>query len=195
MRVTVRTDAPRYAATFEAKRRELLRGVAATLERVESVALERAYWWSSGPYKQRTLTALDHPYARRHVSTVTRRGKTKSVRGLPIGVGFPARINVQSGRYREGWRTTKRGRGNTVSVTLSNATPYAQYLTAAGTSLMIGRPVLNRIAAAVRTKTRPLWLKTHRDAVRASAVTSVGGPNLIAAFQRGFKLGAGLGGL
>jgi hypothetical protein len=192
VRISVSTNAGQYEANMRAKGAELTRSVRATMREVREVAMERARWWSDGPYEQWQLTRKGHPYARRNASVVmsysqkTGRLSTRMKYAGRIGTGFPARINYQSGDFYAGWRFHQRFTANELTGSLTNVSPHARYLTGRPVGHMVGRPVMKAIAKDVRKRTKGLWGKCLRTSLRAKAsgMSGIGGN-----FQRGYVRG------
>lgn len=188
----------------------LKNGIANATQTYRKEALKAADYWSAGPIKQRVLTKMGHPYARRHLSYLfgnRSNGGTRKVYGLGrVGAGFPARINAQRGLFRHGWKVRQQKRGGDEVLTLLNLSPDARWLTQKGTRKMIGRPVLQAIVRDIRKRTKRLYKDAFKKAMklpsvspnmdaaaayaREMAVTPRGGmPNsaaMRAAFRRGF---------
>lgn len=112
-------------------------------------ALRIAQEYSSGPYKQIQLTAMGHPFAKRH------RGRPP-VR-LPLDI-----INLQSGEFERAWQTILGiwQSGRLVSY-LKNRNRVA-ILLQEGTDLMVSRPILRTIARLLQ----PIRVTRLKEAVR-----------------------------
>lgn len=206
MRVTVTTNANQYAATMRAKAAALNRGVYSASRDIARVAKARADWWSSGPYSQRALTRMGHPYARRNTwqatgsSLKTRKVWKRTVYARRVGQGFPHRVNVQSGDFRSDWRTRVATTADAVSVRLENRSAHARYLTPRGTARMMGRDPMGAITRDVRKRTQGLWRKALRKALntraagpwRGADTVTLSGWGLRDAFQRGYEFTRGL---
>src|SRR5438105_148810 len=78
---------------------------------------------SSGPYRTSQLRQMGHPYSRRR----------------PRPPALPAIINVQTGRFRAGWRIRARLSGSRLTLDVENVSPEAKFLLH-GTRWMIARP-------------------------------------------------------
>ncbi len=90
---------------------------------------------SSGPLSTAQLRMLGHPYARRR----------------PRPPFSAAIINVQSGRFKAGWRVIgPSSSSGGIRSRLVNVSPEARWMTERGTSRMIGRPVMRAIAQRER---------------------------------------------
>jgi len=97
--------------------------------------LQIARQQSSGPLSSRQLRMMGHPYARR----------------APRPPFSAAIVNVQSGRFRAGWRIVGPvTAGGSLRSRLVNDSPEAKSLTERGTRFMIGRPVMRAIAQRER---------------------------------------------
>jgi hypothetical protein len=196
LRITIHTNEREYRANMRAKADELVSGVRQTQAVVGTIAMARARWWSSGPYKQRELDRLGHPYARRNAiqtATTTKRGqrRRKLVYRAKIGQGFPARINVQSGDFLHSWKWRMQRTPNGVTGTLWNTSDRTKYLTGSGTTLMMGRPVMRAIMKDVRKQTKGMFRKTLHRALNAGGSVGRGGWGALDAFRRGYQRGAG----
>ena len=202
LRITVTTNAKEYSSAMRIKAGNLEKNIRATGYQVRKVALERADWWSSGPIKQRELTRMGHPYARRNTWTAQRSSlKTRKVstgrvyRLGRVGEKFPNRINEQTGDFKGGWKFTykKTGSGDFLG-TLSNTSKHAQYLTRFGTDKMIPRNVMAAINRDVRKETQGLY----HDALKRALASGGGGLSagaMRAALRRGYSTGAAIGGV
>lgn len=177
---TVTSNAKMYQVRYNQRARDFKGNLAAAMKVVEKQALKVAKDLSSGPYKQRTLTRMGHPYARRNP--------------FRIGADYPARINVQTGAFRSSWKTDTRVNLKSISVRVRNTDPKARkWLTERGTGRMVGRPVLKALAKRV---TKPAQ-KELRAVPRKSIGRPVGAgtgafPNIGDAFVRGFQRGRAL---
>lgn len=92
-------------------------------------------------YHHGATMGLGHPYGYGATGSLGQRG--------PIPYGDPAKINVQSGEFFRGWKVVKTANG----WSLDNDSPHARDLLM-GTSKMIARPFLNRIADHARGRAR-----------------------------------------
>lgn len=125
-------------AAVELMRRAAL--VKANLRDAEGATLRqaqaRAKLSSSGPFRQAALDRMGHPYAKRAPNPP-----------LP-----PSVINVQSGRFRTGFRRRLgRWTNGNLSSTLTNVAPEAKFVLApGGTRYMIERPLRRWLIADIR---------------------------------------------
>ena len=131
MKVKISTG--RALKLFDGLEKRLIAAVIAaeaiTLEDAKKEALRA----SSGTLSTKALRRMRHPYARRDPQT-------------PLDPGL---INAQSGRFRRSWRTRRpRRSGRKITSKLRNSDPKGKWMR--GTSKMIERPVLVRIAKAIR---------------------------------------------
>lgn len=122
------------------------------IETAEEETLQEAYETairlSQGRYSLQKLARMGHPYARAH----------------PRPPQDEAIINAQSRRFLMSWgksRTVWNGDG-TLSMLVNDA-PHAKYLY--GTSLMIPRPIVDRIAESVLVSRRRRLAEAVRKAL------------------------------
>jgi hypothetical protein len=181
-RVTISSNANEYAALMRVRADNLTKEIKDTGDELGKIALARAEWWSSGPYKQSELTRMGHPYAKRNPKR--------------IGQKWAGRINEQTGEFKHGWKWShvEAGSGDMVG-TLSNDSDHAKYLTRDGTSRMVGRPVREGIAREVRKEAEHLWGDIIPNTIARSGgpLNGVSGRSLAGAFRRGFSRGLGSG--
>jgi hypothetical protein len=143
---------PKAAAeVLRAKGKELVRELREAEHENAVTGLQVAIEYSTGPYKQRLLARLGHPYARRH----------------PEPAIDPGVANVQSGKLAVGWRKREpRMRDDALVTSLYNVAPEAIYFDEdaypQGTTDMIARPVQARI----RERLGPLRFYALQTAVR-----------------------------
>lgn len=186
--ISMKSNADDYAMTMRVRAAAFTKTCQETGDEIGRIALERAQWWSSGPFKQKQLTQWGHPYSRDFP--------------FSVGEGYPARINVQTGQFKAGWtwsHVRPVGTGDMVG-TLTNTSNRTRWLTKIGTRRMIGRPVREAIRKDVRKQTPHLYakiwpttIKVAGGPVRAIGGGRMGGVNLAAAFNRGFQRGVNLG--
>jgi len=101
-------------ARLEQLARDLLRAPETALLDVLKRYRIRAIWWSSGGFSTATLRSMGHPYAK------AERGQQRLE---------PARINAQSRALVRGWAISPiERRGGTVSASLYNEAPEAQFM-------------------------------------------------------------------
>lgn len=146
---TIRTDA-KGAERLLRLRVELMRGsVRNNLTRLLREGKATAQQMSSGPYSQAQLTRMGHPYARRRPRP-------------PLAAYI---INIQSGRFRAGWRVQgpREESGNLVG-RIMNAVPYGAFLDA-GTRLMIARPIVQAITKHLQGYALAVMRRTVKDAL------------------------------
>lgn len=202
--ISVKTNASEYAAVMRVRAESLIKSAELTGDEIGAIALERAKWWSSGPYKQKELNRLGHPYAKRHhemkAVTTKRSGSyervSKYAKAMRIGEGYPSRINLQTGDFAGGWNWThvrKVGTGDMVG-TLSNSSEHARYLTQFGTTYMVPRPVMQAIARDVRKRAvvaeRKLFPRAmKRDPLSKMTLSRMRGSGVRDAFRGGFQRG------
>jgi hypothetical protein len=120
-------------AVIQVRFRAWEREVESATEDVQKIAMEEAVDLTSGPYTQRDLRRMGHPYSRR--------------RPHGIGVSNPERINVTKGRIQRGWRYEFGARKR--SVTLWNVADNARWMTGAGTRRMVPRRILKALVQRV----------------------------------------------
>lgn len=124
MRVTI----DRAADALRNKAREVARRAREAETENGREALRVARLLSSGPLTSRQLVMLGHPYAARAPRA-----------------GRPAVINVQTGRFRAGWRLVRQGNRTRIV----NHSPLSRIF-ARGTRLMIRRPIAQAVAQTIR---------------------------------------------
>jgi hypothetical protein len=139
------------AASLRAKGKELVRELRQAEHENAVTGLQVAIEFTTGPYKQRLLSRMGHPYARRH----------------PEPAIDPGVANVQSGALAVGWRKREpRLRDDVLVTSLYNVAPEAMFFDEEaypqGTREMIARPVQARI----RERLSPLRLYALQTAVR-----------------------------
>ena len=198
MRFSAQQNYDEYAITCNVRAKNIIGTQKAAAKRIESVLLERADWWSAGPYSLRVLAQLGHPYARRRMSLKTgRTGRKTKVYAMRVGQKFPNRINVQSGDFRNSWKTRVSRGPNKLIVELSNDSEHAKYLTKAGTSKMVPRNPLAGIMRESRKKVFDIERQVIPDAVRGSgrAFGSITPGRLRKAFVTGWRVGTAIGGI
>lgn len=119
----------------QALQREVKRDAQLAVSRTLTKAKAEARRESSGTFSLKELARKDYPYARRHPSPLL----------------DPARINVQSGEFREHWNTSLPQAGDSiVSGRLYNLSRTADFLDG-GTRYMVRRPIADRLADFVHT--------------------------------------------
>lgn len=198
MTFSAKQDGLQYSATCNVRAKRIIGGQKAAAKRIEDVLMERADWWSSGPYSLRVLAKMGHPYARRRMSLRTgRTGRKTRIYAVRVGEKFPNRINVQSGDFRSSWKTRVSHGPNKLIVELSNDSEHAKYLTKAGTSKMVPRNPLAGIMRESRKKVFDIERQVIPDAVRGSgrAFGSITQGRLRKAFVTGWRAGTAIGGI
>lgn len=195
MTFSVDTNADVYAVTCADRARRTPQAQKRANAKIRSVLMERAQWWSSGPFSLTELARMGHPYARRN-RIVTRHGGKKMISfAKRVGEQFPHRINRQSGDYIAGWRTSDAVHEDTATVTLKNVSRHARFLTPRGTPNMIGRNPLGGIMRDSRKRIQAVERQVVPDAVRGTTSrTGIRPGQLRQAFMTGFRFGMAMGG-
>ena len=184
MTVSVSTNARSYGLRYNQRAKDVQGEVRDVMRRVQRQALREARKASSGTFgSPATLKAMGHPYSRRAPRAVA--------------ADYPARINVNSGRFRAAWQTRTTVNKKSVSVKLSNPSPHAKYLTAAGTRKMVGRPALELIQSRTPgggpSGAGSGQTKALRDGMRRAVGRPVSGgvgfTELRSAFMQGYRAG------
>jgi len=118
---------------------------------------------SKGPYSQAVLTAMGHPYARRHGMTRRRRIE---VFGSTVGREYI--INKQAGAFLANWHTggPSSAFSGAMMAQVINDDKVAKYLKF-GTRFMIQRPIGPTVASLLR----PIANDNVRQAVRRAVRT------------------------
>jgi hypothetical protein len=127
---------PREAERILALRIELMKGNAEkALKSLVREGKKAARDLSSGPYLQRDLTRLGHPYAKRRPNPP-----------LPASI-----INKQTGVFRRSWKTDEpQIQGRNMVGRLFNNAPHALFLLGGPRSKMIPRPIVLAITNHLR---------------------------------------------
>lgn len=119
---------------LERAERELVPALREAERQTMEQALQEADRLSQGPFSATQLRAMGHPYARR----------------APSPPQDPAIINEQSGTFRRSWGPIlQHYAAGTLFTSVQNTAPYSGYL-ARGTSLMISRPLPQRVYERIR---------------------------------------------
>ena len=93
---------------------------------------------SRGPYKQKTLTAMGHPYGRKKSSRIM----------LTVANIDPTIINIQSGNFLRRWGVNKcKKSGNKLLTQVLNSSVEAKYML--GTKRMVPRRIDLRVAKQI----------------------------------------------
>lgn len=127
MRPRITTNAGELAARMRARTENYVREVRAANEENARVVMRKARQFTSQRFFSLSqLRKMGHPYAKR----------------APMPPVRPHILNRQNGRLHNSWlvRVRRYADGSTASVV--NTAEYAKYMTADGTTKMIGRPVL-----------------------------------------------------
>lgn len=195
MRFSVSTTANTYAVTYVDRAKRTPQAQKRANAKIRSVLMERAQWWSSGPFSLTELARMGHPYARRN-RIVTRHGGKKMISfAKRVGEQFPHRINRQSGDYIAGWRTSDSVHEDTATVTLRNVSRHARFLTPRGTAHMIGRNPLGGIMRESKKRIQGVEKQVIPDVLRGTAHrTGIRPGQLRQAFMTGFRFGMAMGG-
>lgn len=195
MKFTVDTNADVYAVTYADRAKRTPQAQKRANDKISTVLMERAQWWSSGPYSLTELARMGHPYARRNRLVTRHNGRKMVSFAKRVGEQFPHRINRQSGDYIAGWRTSDAVHEDTATVTLRNVSRHARFLTPRGTRYMIARNPLGGIMRDSRKRIQAVEKQVIPSAVgRTGGYTGIRPGQLRQAFMTGFRFGMAMGG-
>lgn len=147
MNPRITTNAGELAARIRVRGTKYLREIRRANEDNANLVMRKARQFTAQRFfSLAQLRAMGHPYAKRN----------------PFPPVRPHILNRQNGLLHRSWlvRVRRYGDGSTASVV--NTAPYAKYMTAEGTTKMIGRPVLDEALA----RTQPERARNMRNARR-----------------------------
>jgi len=131
----ITTNAGELAARLRARSEQYAREVRAANEQNANLVMRKARQFTAQRFfSLADLRRMGHPYAKRR----------------PFPPVRPHILNRQNGEVHRAWlvRVRRYADGSTASVV--NTAPYAKYMTAEGTTKMIGRPVLEEALERTR---------------------------------------------
>ncbi len=135
MKPRITTTAGVLAARLRVKSEQYVKEVRAAQAENGTVLMRKARQFTAQRfYSTKQLRRMGHPYAKR----------------APRPPVKPHILNRQNGLLHQSWKVNTRRYSDGVTVSVVNMAPYAKYMTADGTTKMIGRPVLEE--ALKRTK-------------------------------------------